>query len=47
MGQTCEEQCESRKFGQGCQENCECQNGALCNPVDGSCNCTHGFKGLR
>ena len=36
--------CASGYFGQDCQEPCPCKNGASCNPVDGSCACTAGFK---
>ena len=32
-------------YGSGCNETCECQNGAQCDPVYGSCNCTDGYVG--
>ena len=28
-----------------CSQNCQCQNGANCSTVDGSCDCTPGFTG--
>lgn len=38
-------ECPLGKFGYKCQENCQCQNGALCDPVNGACSCTAGWQG--
>ncbi|PRD32446.1 UNVERIFIED_CONTAM: Multiple epidermal growth factor-like domains protein 10 [Trichonephila clavipes] len=47
QGTECGESCEEGKFGQDCMKDCQCRNEALCNPVDGSCNCTSGFTGSK
>ncbi|PRD22151.1 UNVERIFIED_CONTAM: Multiple epidermal growth factor-like domains protein 11 [Trichonephila clavipes] len=44
-GGNCELPCSSDYYGQDCAQKCECENGATCNPVDGSCTCTPGYKG--
>ena len=32
-------------FGINCSQPCQCQNGATCNNIDGSCSCTIGYTG--
>ena len=39
--------CTPNKYGQGCLQTCQCQNGASCNAVDGSCTCTAGVRGVN
>uniref|UniRef100_A0A8R1HYF2 EGF-like domain-containing protein n=1 Tax=Caenorhabditis japonica TaxID=281687 RepID=A0A8R1HYF2_CAEJA len=34
--------CPSGRFGVDCMQLCKCQNGALCNSEDGSCECLPG-----
>ncbi|GFU53082.1 multiple epidermal growth factor-like domains protein 11 [Trichonephila clavipes] len=46
-GGNCELPCSSDYYGQECKQKCECENGAACNPVDGSCTCTPGYKGKK
>lgn len=29
-----------------CKEDCECINNGKCNPENGSCKCTSGWKGI-
>lgn len=44
-GSTCSEVCSNGMFGQDCKQHCECENESFCNPFDGACTCTAGFKG--
>ncbi|PRD28419.1 UNVERIFIED_CONTAM: drpr [Trichonephila clavipes] len=46
-GSNCDKVCDPGAYGQDCSKQCQCMNSASCNPVDGSCNCTYGFKGSR
>jgi len=44
--------CNIGFYGTNCEsvDNCannNCENGATCNPVDGSCNCAAGFTGVN
>jgi hypothetical protein len=44
--------CEVGFYGTNCEsvDNCannNCENGATCNPVDGSCDCAAGFNGVN
>ena len=39
--------CRESEFGQGCIQQCLCQNGALCNAVNGACTCTAGYTGVN
>ncbi|XP_071942934.1 uncharacterized protein [Antedon mediterranea] len=44
-GTDCYEECPENMFGLNCLGNCECQNGATCNPINGSCTCPDGYTG--
>ena len=37
--------CPEETFGDNCQQECQCQNGASCNHVDGTCICSAGYTG--
>lgn len=37
--------CPPGLYGPNCASECSCQNGADCNPKDGSCLCPPGFYG--
>lgn len=37
--------CSSGSFGEDCAKKCQCQNGAACDPVRGTCTCPPGFTG--
>jgi hypothetical protein len=41
----CLQSCPEGKYGPGCSYNCTCMNGATCDPVNGTCTCTQGWKG--
>ncbi|XP_058426093.1 N-acetylglucosamine-1-phosphodiester alpha-N-acetylglucosaminidase isoform X2 [Diceros bicornis minor] len=41
----CTETCPNGSFGEDCAEKCQCQNGATCDPVQGTCTCPPGFTG--
>ncbi|XP_006825197.1 uncharacterized protein LOC102804692 [Saccoglossus kowalevskii] len=41
---TCLE-CKPGYYGDGCFSNCQCENGAACSNVDGSCTCQDGYYG--
>lgn len=41
----CLQSCPEGKFGANCSNNCTCKNGATCDPVNGTCTCTQGWKG--
>ncbi|XP_054750322.2 platelet endothelial aggregation receptor 1-like [Lytechinus pictus] len=45
QGRYCTEPCSANKYGSFCRETCQCQNGGLCNWVDGSCFCQPGYSG--
>lgn len=32
-------------FGLNCSRECHCQNGGVCDPLDGHCSCTPGWMG--
>ena len=38
-------ECPSGSHGYECLEDCQCQNGALCDPVNGACSCAAGWQG--
>ena len=40
----CSEQCPYGRYGAGCQQVCRCENGAHCDPVDGSCRSVGGWN---
>ena len=37
--------CPPNRYGFQCLLQCRCENGALCDPMDGSCKCKEGFRG--
>jgi len=37
--------CPEGTFGDNCEQECQCQNGANCNHVDGTCVCSAGYMG--
>ncbi|XP_033096486.1 multiple epidermal growth factor-like domains protein 11 [Anneissia japonica] len=37
--------CPENTFGLGCRGECQCQSGATCSPLDGSCVCPAGWTG--
>uniref|UniRef100_A0A3B4GMT9 Platelet endothelial aggregation receptor 1-like n=1 Tax=Pundamilia nyererei TaxID=303518 RepID=A0A3B4GMT9_9CICH len=37
--------CDDKHWGANCKHQCKCENGALCDPVKGSCRCPPGFNG--
>jgi hypothetical protein len=41
----CLQSCPEGKYGANCSFNCTCMNGATCDPVNGTCSCTQGWKG--
>ena len=43
----CQEQCPYGLYGLDCEHECGCINGGTCNPIDGSCSCPDGWKGLH
>ncbi|XP_066263495.1 uncharacterized protein [Branchiostoma lanceolatum] len=44
-GPTCDTSCSSGKFGTNCEQQCRCENGAECNPFNGTCICPPDRKG--
>ncbi|KAM8777671.1 N-acetylglucosamine-1-phosphodiester alpha-N-acetylglucosaminidase [Rhynchonycteris naso] len=44
-GSNCSEACSSGFFGEDCAKKCQCQNGAACDPAQGTCTCPPGFTG--
>ncbi|XP_055340788.1 protein draper-like isoform X2 [Paramacrobiotus metropolitanus] len=38
-------QCPAGKWGQQCQKDCACRNGAICDAINGRCECTDGWQG--
>ena len=47
QGNICAVPCLVGMFGQNCTSVCTCQNGGVCNHVDGSCTCPPGYTGTR
>ncbi|XP_019515895.1 PREDICTED: N-acetylglucosamine-1-phosphodiester alpha-N-acetylglucosaminidase isoform X4 [Hipposideros armiger] len=41
----CTETCTNGSFGEDCAKKCQCQNGAACDPAQGTCTCPLGFTG--
>ncbi|XP_016016649.1 N-acetylglucosamine-1-phosphodiester alpha-N-acetylglucosaminidase isoform X2 [Rousettus aegyptiacus] len=41
----CTETCTNGSFGEDCAKKCQCQNGAACDPAQGTCTCPPGFTG--
>lgn len=37
--------CTNGSFGEDCAKKCQCQNGAACDPAQGTCTCPPGFTG--
>ncbi|VDN24991.1 unnamed protein product [Cylicostephanus goldi] len=37
--------CPSGRYGTDCMKLCDCQNGAICSPSDGKCECRPGWMG--
>lgn len=37
--------CDDKHWGPACTQQCKCENGALCDPVKGACQCPPGFIG--
>ena len=37
--------CDSNQWGSDCGQLCKCENGGLCDPVSGTCQCPAGFIG--
>lgn len=37
--------CDDKHWGSSCSQQCKCENGALCDPVKGACQCPPGFIG--
>uniref|UniRef100_A0A3Q4MCK2 Platelet endothelial aggregation receptor 1 n=1 Tax=Neolamprologus brichardi TaxID=32507 RepID=A0A3Q4MCK2_NEOBR len=44
-GDDCSSDCDDKHWGANCKQQCKCENGALCDPVKGSCRCPPGFNG--
>lgn len=44
-GSNCSEACSNGSFGEDCAKKCQCQNGATCDPAQGTCTCPPGFTG--
>nr|KAF6441596.1 N-acetylglucosamine-1-phosphodiester alpha-N-acetylglucosaminidase [Rousettus aegyptiacus] len=44
-GSNCSEACTNGSFGEDCAKKCQCQNGAACDPAQGTCTCPPGFTG--
>lgn len=45
QGVDCSILCSSGTWGLGCNQKCLCANGAACDPVDGICTCSPGWRG--
>ena len=41
----CHTVCPQGMYGSNCSQTCQCQNGAACNAVDGSCTCRPSYHG--
>ena len=41
---SCEDFCPVGTYGYHCEHECSCQNGAVCSPQSGYCNCTAGMR---
>lgn len=37
--------CDDNHWGSACRQSCKCKNGALCDPIKGTCQCPPGFVG--
>lgn len=37
--------CDDNHWGSDCRQQCKCENGALCDPVKGACQCPAGYIG--
>ena len=37
--------CDAGSFGVNCSQQCQCEEGAHCDHVTGSCSCPSGFVG--
>lgn len=40
----CSIPCSSGTWGLSCNQTCQCSNGAACDPVNGTCTCSPGWK---
>lgn len=45
QGVDCSILCSSGTWGLGCNQTCLCGNGAACDPLDGTCACSPGWRG--
>ena len=45
QGVDCSILCSSGTWGLGCNHTCLCANGADCDPMDGACTCSPGWRG--
>lgn len=45
QGVDCSIPCSSGTWGLGCNQTCLCANGAACDPIDGICTCSPGWRG--
>ncbi|KAI8509476.1 Endothelial cell-specific molecule 1 [Branchiostoma belcheri] len=44
-GDRCQHTCAPGSFGWNCSMTCQCQNNAVCDAVNGTCNCSEGQSG--
>ncbi len=47
IGDKCENECPSGKFGLNCSQSCDCLNGASCEKATGECICRKGYSGSK
>ncbi|KAI8484481.1 Endothelial cell-specific molecule 1 [Branchiostoma belcheri] len=45
LGDRCQHTCAPGSFGWNCSMTCQCQNIAVCDAVNGTCNCSEGQSG--
>lgn len=41
----CLNTCPEGTYGIDCKEKCQCENGAKCSNINGTCICSNGWKG--
>lgn len=44
QGVDCSIPCSSGTWGLSCNQTCQCANGAACDPVNGTCTCSSGWR---
>lgn len=44
QGVDCSIPCSSGTWGLSCNQTCQCANGAACDPVNGTCTCSPGWR---